>query len=375
MNPKNLALAALVCAFMAGCGQRSGGAEGVVTVDFHSYEERQLAEMADPFYSGKRYVALHADDQELMIGEVGKIVLHGDRIYVSERAEGPRGRHILVVHDADGRALAKIGNRGRGPGEYLQISCFDVDAEGRIHIYDGNFGAKKIYIYAPDGKFIEERQLSFSADRFRCTPDGGYLMTVSTWEETEGLAGRRFAKTDAGMNVQNVAGEWDMSQVDNNVVLGEGCLISTPEGVFVIKSPDEHLYRLDGEGNVAATWILALGGYAIPPENRGNLEPLFESGMEPYRFLMDLAVPWGKYILGSMYDRGEIKSFVYDTGAGINYTETHDGPVGFNTISDGRLVSLLPYSGDKESLPGDLPSEMRAGVISGDPLLVLYSLK
>ncbi len=245
MNPKNLALAALVCAFMAGCGQRSGGAEGVVTVDFHSYEERQLAEMADPFYSGKRYVALHADDQELMIGEVGKIVLHGDRIYVSERAEGPRGRHILVVHDADGRALAKIGNRGRGPGEYLQISCFDVDAEGRIHIYDGNFGAKKIYIYAPDGKFIEERQLSFSADRFRCDQTGR-----ATWEETEGLAGRRFAKTDAGMNVQNVAGEWDMSQVDNNVVLGEGCLISTPEGVFVIKSPDEHLYRLDGEKEI-----------------------------------------------------------------------------------------------------------------------------
>ena len=378
MNLKKLTLTVLGCALLASCGGRGATADGVVNVDFHSYQERPLAEMTEPFFSSRRYVALHSDDQNLMIGEIGKVVLRGDRIYVSERGTGPNGRNVLVMHDDRGEALAAIGNKGRGPGEYLQIGDFDVDPEGRIHIYDSNVGSKKIFIYAPDGKFVGERQLPFSADQFRCTPDGGYLMTISTWEETEGLAGKRFVKTDADLNVLNVTGEWDPAQIDNNMRLGNDSFVILPEGTFSLKTPDETIYCLDDEGNITARWFLDLGSLAIPPADRSDLYSLYSVGkLDSFRILIDFIAPWGDHIFGRMRDRGETKSYVYDIKSGVNYTSTSDGAAlyeRFKGISDGRLIASFPAF-DGETLPAGLPEEMRARVLSGDPLLVLYSLK
>jgi hypothetical protein len=78
-----------------------------------------------------------------------------------------------------------------------------------------------------------------------------------------------------------------------------------------------------------------------------------------------------------MLDRGEPKSFVYDTRAEVNSTVDRVAAVDFGaflTISDGRLVSIFPYF-DGETFPSDLPAELRAGVADGDPLLCLYELK
>jgi hypothetical protein len=379
MISKKIALAAVSLVLLVGCGRKSDGAEGVTTVDFHGYTEKPLSELGDRFYSGKRYVALHAADQSLMIGNVGKVVIHGDRIFVSEMALGPSGDHKLVVHDADGRAIAKIGNKGRGPGEYLQITDFDVDSRGRVHLLDQTFGVKKIFIFDADYKFIEEKKdLPFQMNLMKCTPDGGYLFVLSTWDESE-YAGKRFVKTDADLTVENTAGEYNMEQIDNNVVLGGyGSLVATSDGYYCQRTPEEETYRLDDDGNIVGTWFMDLGSRAIPEENRGDLMPLLESDkINSYSWFGPFVAPWGEYIFGGMIDGGERKSFVYDTSAGINYTQSAKEASDFGaflTISDGRLVTFFPYF-DGETFPSDLPPELRAGVTKGNPLLCLYELK
>jgi hypothetical protein len=377
MNCKKFIRKAVVCVtLLAGCTSKTGDSAGITTVDFHSYTEKPLSEMPDKFYSGKRYVALHADDQNLMIGRVGNVVIHGDRIFAGENFMGSGSRQNLVVHDSDGRAIAKIGNMGRGPGEYLQITDFDVDRQGRVHLYDGNFGAKKIYVFDETYKFVDEKQLPFSVDLMKCTPDGGYLFVRSTWDDAE-WAGKRFVKTDADLNVVATAGEWDMSQIDNNVRLGDGSFVATPEGVFHQHAPDETLYRLDWEGNIENRWFFDFGGFNIPPQNRSDLGSLMESGMDPYRFMLDFVVPWERYIFGTMLDKGEVESFVYDTRAEVNYTLDMVASVDFGrflTITDGRLITNFPYF-DGETFPADLPADLRPAVTSGAPLLCLYDLK
>lgn len=377
MNLKNLLLAALGSGLLVSCGGRTGSPEGVVTVDFHDYVEKPLAELGDKFYTERRYVALHSDDSNLMIGDIGNVVLRGDKIYVNENGRGPNGRHVLVVHDSEGRAITKIGNKGRGPGEYLQISDFDVDTEGRIHIVDATYTVRKIFVYGPDGHLIEEKPLPFSINKLICTPDGGYQIVLATRQQSEDLNGRRFVKTDADLNVLNITGEWDASQIDENYILGNGCLVATPDGVFSQSAPYDNLYRLDADGNIAATWYLDLGPHAIPPEDRSNLGPLFESGLGKFRFFYDFVAPAGRYIFGAMSDRGVMKSFVYDLETATNYTLTPDETTpfeGFINISDGRLIGFFPYF-DGETLPSDLPAELRGGVLGGDPLLVLYTLR
>lgn len=376
MNCKNLILLTAVCSMLfVGCRQKSNSSEGVVTVDFHDYMEKSVSEIADKLYSSKRYVVLHADDQNLMTGQVGKIVLYGNKIVVCEQNMGLNSDQKLVVHDASGRAVAKIGNKGRGPGEYMQITDFDVDDAGRVHLMDGTLGNKKILIYDTDGRFVEELSLPFSVDLVKCSPDGGYLFAISSWDSSE-YAGRKFVKTDADLNVENVAGEYDMSQIDNNFILGGGSLVETPEGLFYQRSPDENVYMLDGKGNIEKTWFLDLGNRAIPADKRSNIGALYDSGeIEEYSWFDFFVVPWDKYIFGTMSDRGNFKSFVYDTQAQINYTQAGTaGDFGVAiAISDGYLITVFPYDG--ENFSSDLPEGLRAEVSAGDPLICLYELK
>jgi hypothetical protein len=381
MNYNCLAFAAAASlVLLAGCASKTDGTEGVTTVDFHSYTEKPLSELGDKFYSDKRYVALHADDQNLMIGAIEKVVLHGDKIFVAEGMFSAAGRNPdqkLVVHDADGHALARTGHKGRGPGEYMQITDFDVDRQGRIHLYDGNVGAKKIYIYDENYRFVGEKQLPFSVDIMKCTPDGGYLFVLSTWDKSE-YAGKRFVKTDADLNVVATAGEYNMEQIDNNIVLGDGSLVATPDGYYCQRAPEEEMYRLDNDGNIVETWFLDLGNRAIPEENRGDLEALYDlDKINSYSWFDPLVAPWWKYLIGGMGDRGEHKSFVYDAGAGVNYTLDRAATVdsgAFLAISDSRLIAFFPYF-DGETFPADLPQELRPAVASGDPLLCIFRLR
>jgi hypothetical protein len=93
--------------------------------------------------------------------------------------------------------------------------------------------------------------------------------------------------------------------------------------------------------------------------------------------MLDFVAPWEKYIFGTMLDKGEVESFVYDTRAEVNYTLDSKASVDFGrflTISDGRLITHFPYF-DGETFPADLPTDLRPAVTSGAPLLCLYKLK
>ena len=105
--------------------------------------------------------------------------------------------------------------------------------------------------------------------------------------------------------------------------------------------------------------------------------PLMDSEeIASYQALMNFAVPHGKYIFGSMYDKGLFKSYIYDTNKNIIYTKNNEEADDFGNIlmiNNEYLITLFPYP-DNESLPKDLPEEMRQQVLEGDLLIGLYKL-
>lgn len=368
MKHINTLFISVICGILvASCGHKSGGLKDFTTVKFYDYTEKPFSDKLDDFFSDKRYVVLHADEQNLMIGEITKLIVHDNKIFVADSRI-----RSLVVHDMNGRAIAKVGNRGRGPGEYLNLTDFDIDKQGRIHLIDGN--ADKLLIYGADYKFEEALDPPFEVDVIKCLPDGGYLFGLSSWDNSR-YGGTRIIKTTQNLEVKNEIGEYDTDLTDNNVIISNYHFIETPDGIFYQKSPDENVYLLNNDGNVEKTWFIDLGRYSIPASDRGNLGYLMESGnIASYKALMNFAVPWGKYIFGGMYDRGDFKSYVYDTESMINYTETQSGPGNYGTISDGWLIAFMPYAGF-ENIPNDLPENMRLQVAEGHFLICLYKLK
>jgi len=370
MEKKIVPVFVICCLLLVSCKSKSDNTQHVITVNFHTHTEKPISEISDDFYSDKRYVVLHAEEQRMMFENVTHIALHGDKIYTADSYN-----RNFVVHDMTGHAIAKVGNQGRGAGEYLNLTCFDVDDRGRVHLIDGN--ADKLLIYDADYKFVEAKELPFEVDIIKCMPDGGYLMGLSSWDSSP-YGGTRIARTTPDLTVVNEVGQFDKKLTDDNVQFSDYYFIETPEGIFYHRSPEETVYLLDENGDIQKTYYYDLGQDAIPVKYRSNLTPLMDSeDIASYRALMSFAVPYEKHIYGSIYDKGTTKSYVYDTNNSVAYMIEGEGANDFGYIllvNNGYLITFFPYA-HRGDLPADLPDDMRQQVLDGDVLICLYKLK
>jgi len=78
-----------------------------------------------------------------------RIILYENYIYVFDLPQ----QTVFIFND-EGKYLAKIDSKGKGPEEYIQINHISMNKNNLV-LYDGV--RKKLIFYSPDGEFIEEK--------------------------------------------------------------------------------------------------------------------------------------------------------------------------------------------------------------------------
>ncbi|MCQ2058435.1 MAG: 6-bladed beta-propeller [Bacteroidaceae bacterium] len=87
-------------------------------------------------------------DVGYLIGPIKDIRYESSRIYINQWAQQP-----LLVFNDNGDFLMQVGAIGRGPGEYLSVTGFDIHPiTSQILIWDET--SKKIIVYTPDGAYV-----------------------------------------------------------------------------------------------------------------------------------------------------------------------------------------------------------------------------
>ena len=93
-----------------------------------------------------------------LIGSIDKAVIARERIYILDKKS-----QKLLLFNLTGKFTGQVGQMGKGPGEYVEIEDFLVDADGKkLYILD----FKNIHAFSLDGKFIKTFRLSFGASDF-----------------------------------------------------------------------------------------------------------------------------------------------------------------------------------------------------------------
>ena len=127
-------------------------------IDFTTLEMRVLSEILDEKES--EYVLLKSGNVKELLGRIDKMKVVDDKIYIADTR-----MRSLVVYDCMGNYLAQVGIRGQGPKEYVNLSDFDVDANGNVYVLDGRLN--KMLQYNNDYECVEECMLPFEADNQR----------------------------------------------------------------------------------------------------------------------------------------------------------------------------------------------------------------
>lgn len=111
--------------------------------------------------------------QESLVGEIRRMCIYKDVIYIRDKYR----EDVLLSFDMQGNFIQSIGRLGKGDGEYLELTGFDV-AGDRITIYDRR--TKRIFYYDLDGKLVDVRNIGKErAGRFAYQKDWIYLYNSS----------------------------------------------------------------------------------------------------------------------------------------------------------------------------------------------------
>lgn len=140
----------------------------VFTINFSTSEKNEKTINISDFTDSISYINLETN-KDLLMQSIKSIKYNKDKIYISDF----QGQE-LFIYNTDGKFLNKLNNSGRGPGEYLAISQFEINYEnGNIHILD-DIGSK-IFIYTQNGEFIKSIKVDDIIRDFALLPSGDYL--------------------------------------------------------------------------------------------------------------------------------------------------------------------------------------------------------
>ena len=140
--------------------------QDLITIDvpIQADQSTQLPRISELFQVTD--VMLSSPSLESMVGNVDEIKLCGDTLFIlSDDA--------LLLFKTDGQFITRIDKRGRGRGEYINITGFEIDQKNNnLLIFDRSTGMLRFTL---DGKFIDKVQIKGMPLEFALLPCGDYL--------------------------------------------------------------------------------------------------------------------------------------------------------------------------------------------------------
>ena len=128
--------------FISGCKKRQLQIPNISTeyIDFFALSKKDINDIPDKCIVQTKYIKILPDSADLLFSEINKIQISNHKIYILDKFQ-----RLLGIYDMSGKGIGKVGNVGRAPEEYLNLTDFSINKDGNIHIIDGRLDKMNIY--------------------------------------------------------------------------------------------------------------------------------------------------------------------------------------------------------------------------------------
>lgn len=279
----------------------------IYKIDYLSWEKKSLVD----FFNEKKvnYILLKDNDHKAPFGRIDKIKIMNERIYISDKR-----LQVLAVYDINGRFLTTIGRRGQGPFEYLSITDFDVDLQGKICILDGRLD--KALFYNSDFQFDKEKKLQFEADIIQFLDDEKLILGLSSWNH--GLnKGDKIVVTDLNLNVIESYYEYD-KYVDPTFWISDYQFAKSENCIAYNQTISNYIYIFTHEGELSKSICIDFLGENVPDKVKMNIEHNLND-FDNYCMLKKIVAVTDEYIIGTLWEHRNTRMFIADMKKYIFY--------------------------------------------------------
>ena len=249
-----------------------------IEIPFDRFKEVTAGSPAEVYQvEAERYSIPLEVEVQAALGDIVKAVMRNGKLYLVGE-----NRNTLVVLPMDGGSCAVLAKQGRGPGEYLSITDFDVDDNGNIWIVDG---VKDLLLqYSGQMEFVGDRSGEFDANKIKCLPNGGFAFQVACWDRSA-YSGSQLVFTDADGTVLTTALQYPDNK-DRNIEFYSS-MSASGNGFFYNEPIDDHVYQLLEDGTVQTVWHFDFGNAAVPEAWKSDIESHYDKIRNECRFVMN----------------------------------------------------------------------------------------
>lgn len=303
---KQLLLTIIIIVSFLSCTDHSATNNLSVTVSYKvsKLDIEPIEEALDSSYFTKPiFIRLQSKDVNTDFGKISKVKIVDQSIYILDQ-----GIKSLVVYNKKGNAIGKVGKKGQGPNEYLDIADFDVDNQGYIYALDGRWD--KLFIYDQNLKLVSNEKLPFEADKIQLLENGNYMFALSSWNEGNGK-GYKIAITDKKFNITRKFLKYD-EFIDENYWISDYQLIKTNKYIVYNKSIDNHLHLFSLNGDYINSILFDFGNENVPNEQKKDIEKHIKD-FDNYTLLKDFSIVYENIIMGTFWEHRNSKIFLLDT--------------------------------------------------------------
>ena len=343
------------------------GERKIVRIDEMRRFNNVVEIIPDEFIIERRYIKLHSTEENFLFGDIAKIRIVNDKIFIFDD-----WRMSLLVFDRYGFSKAKIGSRGQGPNEYLNITDFDVDSRGNIYKIDGTLD--RLFVYNPDFSVQSVRALPFEASILHIIDDDRIMFGLSTWNRGNN-AGASIIITDRDLNTLEVLA-YHTRYFDNRVIVSCYSFVRTGSHIIYHRPINNNILLFSKEGVLEKIVDVDFGRRAVRNRDKMNIQRNLRN-FDSYNLLQWITIVDCNFMIGTFWESRETKSFFIDKTRNEMFVSnsTIRGDRGrVAGFDDGTLIQVL-VPGLERTKEGDLSQDIIKHLANGDFALRLTQLK
>ena len=317
------------------------------------------------------FVILHEDDNT-MFSHPNKIREYQGNYYVVDRTDA----RIVAAFSQSGSPLAKYGQVGSGPGEYVFPWDMDIDETG---VYVLGTNSKKVIHYDGQGKFLDEKHIPFFADAFRRLENGNFIFNL----QPNGQAIPSLYLMDSLMNPI----EEMMPYPDGYGRLGGiSSVVFRDNGpqIFFYRPPSDTLAILDGNGALQEFIVFDFHDKSIPQEAKIDYITFVQNRPgEDYLMLRSAPIVVSDDLWIGLMERSDDSRYTVlfnpkENKWGVrkfsNSSSVYDMIEPMCTVGEGRVASYLIEEIARCCRDYDtLPDSIQRALGAGDRVLLLHT--
>jgi hypothetical protein len=324
-----------------------------------------------------KYIPLEKNEKSIF-GTINKLIYKNERFFILDL----QAEHHLYVFNDKGRFINKIGEIGKGPGEYIRLQDFDISNNGLIYLYNRQF--KKFHVYNSNGKFLFEKKMPFRARGFNLLGNNGFIFQLLKDNGYKKTKNRKIIVTDSNLVVKNMWFQYPPNFKDNRG--RAGIFKECSQGILNNYPGSNDVYLFNSSGKLQKNYHFDFGKYSMPIEYKNDAFLKHEQNNKPsYKYLTrtpicinnklmgNLASTFSKFKHFFMYNNKNEK--YYEKELNINTISHKNINIPLASIGDSIVISYMNstiYNYDKNK--DELPNRIKKHLNNDGVVLLLYYL-